>query len=82
MGVIRSDRPFLGQQKYETWSFTRERLRDLEVLCGFRADWVILFEPVEEEFLNTIVKPFLIANSSYQWGSPVIWTATKERILP
>lgn len=81
IGLNQSNRPE-GPHKHMVWSFTEEELRDECYLCGFRADWVILLKPFEQEFIDTIIKPFLCASYKTERPIPVIWTASKERIFP
>lgn len=43
-------------------SFNREQLADCENrLCGFRGDWVVLFEEVDLRTLNEVIRPMLLA---------------------
>jgi len=58
MGVREKECPDMTRHRVHT--FTRAQL-DLENLCGMRAEWIIVFGEYEQEWLNTVVKPFLVA---------------------
>lgn len=60
MGIRERVRPDITRHQVHT--FTREQM-DLDNLCGMRADWIIVFGDYEQEWMNTVIKPFLVAAS-------------------
>ncbi len=58
MGTVVRERPDITEHRVHT--FTKAQF-DPERLCGMRAEWIILFEEPEQDFLDTVIKPFLSA---------------------